>query len=90
MIESAEDVIREMNWVSPIKRKSRQQNLFPELPAQQKMILDVLKVGEILTVNDISIQTDLKVNEILSHMLELEMEGLTECLPGGRFRRKSR
>jgi len=90
LIESAEDVIREMNWVSPIKRKTRQQNLFSELPVQQKMILDVLKVGEILTVNDISIQTDLKVNEILSHMLELEMEGLTECLPGGRFRRKSR
>lgn len=90
LIESAEDVIKEMNWVSPIKRKSRQQNLFSELPVQQKMILDVLKVGEILTVNDISIQTDLKVNEILSHLLELEMEGLTEGLPGGRFRRKSR
>ena len=90
LVESAEDVIREMNWVSPIKRKPRQQNLFSELPTQQKMILDVLKVGEILTVNDISIQTDLKVNEILSHLLELEMEGLTEGLPGGRFRRKSR
>ncbi len=90
LIESAEDVIREMNWTSPIKRKTRQQNLFSELPSQQKMILDVLKLGEILTVNDISIQTDLKVNEILSHMLEMEMEGLTEGLPGGRFRRKSR
>ncbi|MCX6308836.1 MAG: DNA-processing protein DprA, partial [Bacteroidia bacterium] len=90
LIESAEDVIREMNWISPNKRKTRQQNLFLELPVQQKMILDLLKVGEMLTVNDLSIQTDLKVNEILSHLLELEMEGLTESLPGGRFRRKSR
>lgn len=90
LVESAEDVMRELNWDSPLKRKARQQNLFSELPPQQKMILDILRVGEILTVNDISIQTDLKVNEILSHMLELEMEGLTEGLPGGRFRRKSR
>jgi len=90
LIESADDVIREMNWISPTKRKAKQQNLFSELPVEQKMILDVLKVGEILTLNDLSIQTDLKVNEILSHLLELEMEGLTESLPGGRFRRKSR
>ena len=89
LVESAEDVIREMNWTSPIKRKARQQNLFTELPAAQKMIIDILKVGEIMTVNDLSIQTNLRVNEVLSHMLELEMEGLTENLPGGRYRRKS-
>ncbi len=89
LVESAEDVIREMNWLSPKKRKARQQNLFTELPANQKMILDVLKVGEILSVNDLSIQTDLRVNEVLAHMLELEMEGLTESLPGGCYRRKS-
>jgi len=90
LIESAEDVIREMNWASPITRKIRQQKLFFELPVQQKMILDILKIGEIMTVNELSIKTDLKVNELLSHLLELEMEGLTEGLPGGRYRRKSR
>jgi len=89
LVESADDVIREMNWISPLKRKAKQQNLFTELPAAQKMIIDVLKVGEILTINDLCIQTTLRVNEILSHMLELEMEGLTESLPGGCYRRKS-
>jgi len=89
LVESAEDVIREMNWVSVVKRKARQQNLFHELPPQQKMILNILKIGEILTTNDIAVQTNLKVSEILAHLLELEMEGLTESLPGGCFRRKS-
>jgi len=89
LVESADDVMREMNWISPIKRKARQQNLFAELPATQKMILNLLKAGQILNANDLSIQTSLKVNELLAHLLELEMEGLTESLPGGRFRRKS-
>jgi DNA processing protein len=88
LVESALDVIREMNWISPIKRKARQQNLFAELPATQKMILDLLKIGEILHINDLSIQTDLKINELLVHLTELEMEGLVEPLPGGCFRRK--
>jgi DNA processing protein len=89
LIESAEDVIREMNWISSIKRKNRQQKLFSELPSTQKMILDLLKAGEILQVNELSIQSNLKVNELLAHLLEMEMEGLTESLPGGRIRRKS-
>jgi len=89
LVESAEDVIREMNWKSSVKRRMRQQRMFTELSAEQKMILEILEVGEILTVNDLTIQTNLKANEILSHMLELEMEGLTENLPGGCFRRKS-
>ncbi|HET9570474.1 MAG TPA: DNA-processing protein DprA [Bacteroidales bacterium] len=89
LVESAEDVLREMNWTSPIQKKVKQQKLFMELPKSQKMILDLLKIGEILTANDLSIQTSLKVNEILAHMLELEMEGLTETLPGGCFRRKT-
>lgn len=89
LVECAGDVIREMNWSSPIKRKAKQQNLFVDLPETQKTILNLLKAGEFVTVNDLSIQMGLKVSEILSHMMELEMEGLTDCLPGGRYRRKS-
>lgn len=89
LVESAEDVIREMNWTSTKKRKSRQQQLFSERSPQQKMMLDILQVGEMLTANDLSIQTGLRVSEVLAHLLELEMEGMTESLPGGRFRRKS-
>jgi DNA processing protein len=89
LIESAEDVIREMNWITSIKRKTRQQNLFAVLTPPQQMILNLLKVGEILTVNDFSIQSSLKVNEVLGLLLELEMEGHIESLPGGCYRRKS-
>lgn len=89
LIESAEDVIREMNWSSTKKRKARQQHLFSDLTPQQNMLIDLLQVGEMLTANDLSIQTGLRVSEILALLLELEMEGLTESLPGGRYRRKS-
>lgn len=89
LIESAADVIREMNWPLPKKRKVRQQMLFGELPPQQKKILDGLGVGHSLTIQELSIHTEMKVNELQSHLLELEMDGLIECLPGSCFRRRS-
>jgi DNA processing protein len=88
LVESAEDVVREMNWSTPKRRKTRQQTLFAELMPNQKMLLDLLKMGEILTANDFSIQTGIKVNEILGLLLELEMDGLIESLPGGSYRKK--
>lgn len=89
LVESAEDVMKEMNWNSPIKRKNRQQTLFSEIPAQQKVILNLLKSGELLTTDDLHIETNMLINEILMHLLELEMLGLVECLPGGRYRSKN-
>lgn len=89
LIESADDVIKEMNWTSSVRRKARQQTLFAEISIPQKKILDLLRLGEILTADDLSRQTGHKVNEVLIHLLELEMMGFTECLPGGCYRRKA-
>lgn len=88
LVESAEDVLKEMNWSSPIKKRNRQQTLFSEIPIQQKVILNLLKDGEPLSADDLGIETNLQINEILMHLLELEMLGQIECLPGGRYRRK--
>lgn len=88
LVETAEDVIRELNWVSPIKRKSRQQTLFAEIPAEQKALMKLLGIGELQTVNDLSIRSGLRIQDVLLHLLELEMAGMIECLPGGSYRRK--
>lgn len=88
LIETAEDVIRELNWVSPHKRKERQQNLFAEIPAEQKALMKLLGIGEMLTAHDLSIQSGLRIQEIHLQLLELEMAGMVECLPGGMYRRK--
>lgn len=86
LVESAEDVLKELNWSSPVKRKNRQQTLFSDIPDQQKLILRHLDLGEILTADDLFIGTSLQINEIPIHLLELEMLGLIESLPGGRYR----
>jgi DNA processing protein len=88
LIETAEDVIRELNWTSPLKRKARQQNLFAEMPAEQKALMKLLGIGELLTAHDISIQSGLRIQDVHLQLLELEMAGLIECLPGGYYRRK--
>lgn len=89
LIESAADVIREMNWPLPKGRKVRQQLLFAERAPLQKEILDGLGVGNSLTMQELATLTGLKVNELQSQLLDLEMDGLIECLPGCRFRRRS-
>jgi DNA processing protein len=88
LIESAEDVLKEMNWTSTLKPRVRQQSLFSDLKAEQKVLLELLDYGETLTENDLIVKTSFSVHEILTHLLEMEMSGLIERMPGGRYRKR--
>jgi DNA processing protein len=89
LVESAEDIIREMNWDICSKKDTGQTSLFPMLDPMQEKILRLLKPGEKYSGNDLSIEANLKVEETLSSLVLLEMEDLVESLPGGFYRKKS-
>jgi DNA processing protein len=88
LIESAEDVLKEMHWNRPRKRTNLQQVLFPELDPLLNKVYDLLIPGEKQSGNELSLEAGLKISETLSVLIQLEMVGLAESLPGGFFRRK--
>jgi len=88
LIESAEDVFHEMNWDLPSGKKGKQTNLFPELQAGEEKIYAYMKAGETYTCNELAIETDTKIGETLSLLMQMEMSGILESLPGGAYIRK--
>lgn len=93
LVESAEDVVRELAWDSrPIKKEMP---LFPDLEPEYQSIYALFDEGEQYSVSELLLRchTSLKtknytVPEILSLLSYLEMIGVLESLPGGLYRKR--
>jgi len=88
LIESAEDVLLEMNWDIPQKKAQKQTKLFLDLKPAEENLYSYMKIGELYNCNQLAIQTDVKIGEILSSLMQLEMMGLVESIPGGSYCKK--
>jgi DNA processing protein len=88
LVESAEDVMREMNWDLPKKKMKQQTILFPDLSPSEASLYSFMKTGETYDGNNLAILMDRRMGDILSSLMQLEMTGLIETLPGGFYRKK--
>jgi len=88
LIESAEDVLLAMNWDIPQKNVQKQTKLFLELKPAEEKLYSYMRIGEIYNCNQLAIQTDTKIGEMLSSLMQLEMMGLVESIPGGSYCKK--
>jgi DNA processing protein len=89
LVESADDIIREMNWETTLHKKAHQESLFPELQPSLKKIYDAMKQGENYCSDQLANRAHTNIGEILSILMQLEMAGLIHALPGGLYCRKS-
>lgn len=88
LVESAEDIIREMNWDTRQANSQTQKSLFPELQPAEEQLYNYMKTGEKHNISQLSIALSSKIGETLSSLLQLEMAGLVEALPGGMYAKK--
>ncbi|MFI5164185.1 MAG: DNA-processing protein DprA [Bacteroidia bacterium] len=83
LIQSAEDVIKVLNWdVKNKKPKQSQQELFARLSAEEEMLVNVLKEKEKVHVDDISHASGLTMSKTTALLLNLEFSGVIKSLPG--------
>ena len=86
MIESAKDLMFFLGWEKDRKpRVPRQRTLFTELSDEENMVIKILEYGEKLSVDYISIKTDLPVSRVSSLLLNLEFSGIVKVLPGNYY-----
>lgn len=85
LIESSEDLEYFLGWKSR-KEKPVQKNLFPELTHEEEELLNLLKEGEELSVDEISRRSGQPVSRVSSILLNLEFNGLVKSLPGNIVR----
>lgn len=90
LITSAEDVVKAMNWDDDVKLSSARQkgierNLFPELSAEAKTIVDTLTKENDQQLNTLAANTGIPVGTLQAKLFELEMQGVVKALAGSTY-----
>lgn len=80
------DLLISMGWQQTGRPVEVQQSLFPELNAEEKRLVEVLRGTEGLTADMIEAATGVAAFQISSVMMDLEMQGIVSTLPGGVYR----
>ena len=81
LIENIDDLEKAMNWIAT-KTKNIQSKIFVELNNEQKIIVDILKNKGNLQIDILSMETKMPMSKISALLLEMEFNGIIECLPG--------
>lgn len=89
LIESAEDVLRLMNWEKKDKPAtfSTQTSLFIDLSAEEQEILSLLRQHpDGIQTNELAVLLTKPFSKISSLLLEMEFKNLVKCLPGNVYK----
>mgnify|MGYP005837167319 CR=1 FL=1 len=82
LIASASDLEYALGWTPEKKDNVHQQVLFTELQGVEKEILDMLRTRGPMMVDELALAADIQVNKLAAILLNLELLGRVECLPG--------
>ncbi|MCR4921776.1 MAG: DNA-processing protein DprA [Bacteroidaceae bacterium] len=91
MLTSAEDFLQTMGWATDDARRQQlrdgiQQDLFPQLSAEEQTIVEALRDSDGLQVNMLSTRTGIPIGSLTSLLFGLEMKGVVRTLCGGVYR----
>lgn len=83
LITSANDLLENMSW-KKLKKTSpkKQRELFIELSAEEKVIIDVLQTQEQIQIDELYFKSKLSSSAVAQALLMLEMQGIVTSLPG--------
>lgn len=88
LVESADDIIRFMNWEVVEKTSENIQTLlFEDLTENEMKIISILRQKtDGIHVNELAIILGVSFSKLSSKLLAMEFKGLVRCLPGGMYR----
>lgn len=87
LVTGAADIIGMMNWEeAAAKPKVKQQSLFVELNEKEQSIVSLLTGRKSLHIDDIRLQCKYNSSEVAAAILNLELQGIIQSLPGKIYR----
>jgi DNA processing protein len=87
LIESAQDIRYLLNWDLKEKEKPAiQQKLFIDLPDDQRVVFEALQSHPEAIVDELCTLLKLPLSKLSATLLQLEIAGIVEVLPGKRWR----
>ena len=86
MITCGQDLADLMNWAGAKPSPRQQQQLFNQLTPEEQIIAATLSGREGIHADELMLQTGLSTAQIGASLLQMEMAGLVQALPGKIFR----
>jgi DNA processing protein len=80
LVEGVDDILEELGWPG-----NRSAHVADSKPLVHNGLLHQLQPGDMYGLDELAAMTGLSAPELLPKLLELELEGRLERLPGGRF-----
>lgn len=92
LVTSADDFLDCVGWPNPKREQQEkrgpnlQQQLFPQLSAEEQTIIDCLRKADQMQINHIVVEANIPFARTSAILFELEMKGLVTALGGARYR----
>jgi DNA processing protein len=86
LLTDAEQLIETMGWEEKKKISKKQKELFIELSVEEKIIINLLKETEALSVDVLYIKSGLSSSTVAAVILNLELQNVICSLPGKMYR----
>ena len=87
LLTDADDLLDIMGWKEKKKEKPRKQKeLFIELTAEEKQVVQLLQQKDTLHIDEINLKSGLSSSAIAAAILNLELQGVLDTLPGKLYK----
>lgn len=86
LVRHADDVMEVMGWPrEETRQQGVQQELFAQLSPTEQRIRDLIVAQDALSLDQLAVACEMTLPRMAAIMLEMELRGLVQALPGGRY-----
>jgi DNA processing protein len=86
LFTTTEQMLEELGWQEKIKKIKHQRELFIELSADEKIIIDIIKEKVIVSIDEIYLKSNLSSSSVATAILNLELQNVLQCMPGKMYK----
>jgi DNA processing protein len=86
LVENANDILDMLRWKETQIKPKVQRELFIELSDEERLIYDMMKKFEELSIDQLTAQLSITPGTLANALLSLEFQGIVSALPGKRYK----
>ncbi len=86
LLTDADELLDVLGWKEKKKEKKQQKELFIELSAEEKQIVQILQEKELVHIDEINLQSGLTSSTAAAAILNLELQNVITSLPGKMYK----
>lgn len=85
LLSNVQQLIENLGWSQKQFKKQNQRNLFVDLSKDEQTIVEILKLKEQVSIDEIFLQSKLNSSSIAAALLNLELQNIVSSLPGKMY-----